>query len=364
LPQPAKRLSTTVANRIVLLRVIAWLGMTILGLGDWIEQRRQSVAQLGMIASAANQKVYLGCPVWAHAPWRGSLFAKATKSADFLASYAQFFNAVEGNSTFYALPSTAQIANWRAAVPDSFRFCLKFPRQISHDLKLQHATRETQEFLQRIAPLGARLGPLLLQLGPSFAPVDLPILDQFLDAISRDFAVCVEVRHPLFFYNQNHTPSNFSQFEEVLPAEMALNALLARHGSHRCHFDTQCVHRSLETDASTLEAQRRKPKLPRRTQVVGTRTMLRIVGQNKLLDTEADISVWASNLCQLLVQNNAPEIYAFTHTPDDLYAPQMAQALYRAMRAQLPQLAELPLLSRQLGSDMETIMRVEQLGLF
>jgi hypothetical protein len=47
--------------------------------------------------------------------------------------------------------------------------------------------------------------------------------------------------------------------------------------------------RSLETDISTLEAQRRKPKLPRRTQIAGTRTKLRIVGQNKLLDTESDI---------------------------------------------------------------------------
>jgi hypothetical protein len=42
----------------------------------------------------------------------------------------------------------------------------------------------------------------------------------------------------------------------------------------------------------------------------------------------------------------------------------MAQALYRAMRGQLPQLAELPLLSRRLGSDVETMMKAEQLGLF
>jgi uncharacterized protein YecE (DUF72 family) len=321
------------------------------------------MAKLRMAASPINQNLYLGCPVWAHAAWRGSLFAPNTKSTDFLASYAHYFNAVEGNSTFYALPSTAQIANWRAAVPETFRFCLKFPRTISHDLKLQDAERETQEFLQRVAPLGTRLGPLLLQLGPSFAPNDLPILDRFLDTLSGDFKVSVEVRHPLFFFHQASAPSNFSDFEEVLPNELALDALLAHHGANRCHFDTQCIHRSQQLDASTLEAQKRKPKLPRRTQVIGSRTMIRIVGQNKLLDTESDILTWATHLSRLLAQNNAPEIYAFTHTPDDFYAPQMAQALYQAMRKALPRLDELALLSRRLGSDIEA-MRVEQLGLF
>jgi uncharacterized protein YecE (DUF72 family) len=273
-----------------------------------------SVAQLTMNATSKMDRFFLGCPAWAYPRWRGSVFDRNTKSADFLARYSEIFNAVEGNSSFYALPSAAQIANWRAAVSDQFRFCFKFPRQISHDLKLQNARAQTLEFLQRLSPLGACMGPLLLQLGPDFAPTDLPILDRFLSELGQAFQVAVEVRHPLFYFNQMQTPQNFASFTAELDGELALNELLLKHKSHRCHFDTQCVHRAASVDASTMESQRRKPKLPRRTSMVGDAGMFRIVGQNALTDVDPEIDFFAPFFCAYLGKGENRSVCVYTYT--------------------------------------------------
>jgi uncharacterized protein YecE (DUF72 family) len=122
----------------------------------------------------------LGCPVWAHAPWRGKFFTAEAARTDFLPQYASVFPTSEGNSTFYGLPAPTVVARWAAEAPDHFRFCLKFPRAITHDLQLVGAEAATTEFLERVAPLGDRLGPFLLQLHASFGPGRLRDLERYL----------------------------------------------------------------------------------------------------------------------------------------------------------------------------------------
>jgi uncharacterized protein YecE (DUF72 family) len=86
-----------------------------------------------------------------------------------LESYAQVFNAVEINSTFYQRHEEATFARWHASVPDYFRFALKMPREISHERRLVGCRQPLRDFLVSIAPLEEKLGPLLLQLPPSLA---------------------------------------------------------------------------------------------------------------------------------------------------------------------------------------------------
>jgi uncharacterized protein YecE (DUF72 family) len=326
------------------------------------------VAQLRMIANhtsanPARLPLYLGCPVWAYAGWRGTVFAPGTKSADFLARYSSVFNTVEGNSSFYALPGAGQIMNWKAAVNAHFRFCFKVPRRITHDLMLQQCHAEVAEFQHRIAPLAANLGPLLLQLGPNFAPAHLPILDRFLTEFGKQYPLCVEVRHPLFYFGSHQTPANVADYTATLAAESALDALLAEHQVHRCHFDTACVHRAAMLDETTLESQRRKPKLPRRTSIVGARAMFRVVGQNALADTDAEVAYYAPFLTQQL-RTTPTELFVFLHTPDDLYAPAMAQKLYRAMRALSSELPESTLCAIDFDTRADAIAKTSQLSLF
>lgn len=49
--------------------------------------------------------LYLGCPLWGHGGWAGRFYTAGARPADFLRQYATVFNAVEGNTTFYSLPS-------------------------------------------------------------------------------------------------------------------------------------------------------------------------------------------------------------------------------------------------------------------
>jgi uncharacterized protein YecE (DUF72 family) len=293
--------------------------------------------------SAAPAALFLGCPVWACADWRGSLFPAHVQSAELLAHYAQCFNAVEGNSSFYALPSARHIAQWRAATSDDFRFCFKFPRRISHELQLRHAAPETQEFLQRIAPLGARLGPIMLQLGPKFSPAYLPDLQRYLDTLSAEFHYAVEVRHPEFFLSAD--------------AEAALDELLVERHINRCHFDAQALHRAPAYDVSTKQAQARKPNPARRAQRTASAPILRLIGPNDGADMQAELRFWAMTVAAWL--RDVPAAYCFTHTPDDQFAPLLAKRLHAALREQGAQIADLPKAVREFAAPKSA-----QLSLF
>ena len=141
----------------------------------------------------------LGCPVWACTAWRGSLFTRRAARDDYLPQYASVFDAVEGNSTFYGLPTEATVVRWHEQVPRHFRFCFKFPQVITHRMLLRYADAETSEFLFLLEPLRDRLGPLLLQLPPNFGAADLHVLTHYLDGLPGGFPYAVEVRHPEFF---------------------------------------------------------------------------------------------------------------------------------------------------------------------
>jgi uncharacterized protein YecE (DUF72 family) len=86
-----------------------------------------------------------------------------------LQRYASRLNAAEINSSFYRPHTAAIYEKWAAAVPASFRFAVKVPRLITHDRALTRAREPLARFLDEIAGLGSKLGPLLVQLPPSFA---------------------------------------------------------------------------------------------------------------------------------------------------------------------------------------------------
>src|SRR5215510_12336751 len=142
---------------------------------------------------------YLGCPGWGVKTWVGRLFPSSTRPTEFLERYARVFNTVEGNTTFYALPERDVVERWRDQVPDDFRFCFKFPREITHDKLLIDGAAEVATFLDRIAPLGDKLGTLFLQLPPRFDGTQLPRLRAFLAALPGGFDYAVELRHEAFF---------------------------------------------------------------------------------------------------------------------------------------------------------------------
>jgi uncharacterized protein YecE (DUF72 family) len=88
-------------------------------------------------------------------------------TGSYLERYAAMFSAVEINSSFYRQHKRAVYERWAAAVPSSFRFAVKLPRAITHDQALVAADVLLEVFLEEASGLGARLGPLLVQLPPS-----------------------------------------------------------------------------------------------------------------------------------------------------------------------------------------------------
>lgn len=117
-----------------------------------------------------------------------------------LERYARRFSCVEINSSFYRPHMPATYARWSASVPPGFRFAVKLPREISHLRRLVAVTEPLDRFLAEIAALVDRLGPLLVQLPPSFR-YDETLVGAFLEILRARFdgdVVC-EPRHPSWF---------------------------------------------------------------------------------------------------------------------------------------------------------------------
>jgi uncharacterized protein YecE (DUF72 family) len=131
---------------------------------------------------------------WNYPAWVGPFYPPGTRPADFLATYAKAFRAVEVDSTFYAVPEVRTVRAWDERTPPGFTFALKMPKQVTHDLRLRGAGDVVRDFLDRARGLGPKLGPVVLQLGPDFAPEELPALEDFVPSLPGDLRFAVELR--------------------------------------------------------------------------------------------------------------------------------------------------------------------------
>ena len=140
--------------------------------------------------------IHLGTQGWNYDAWVGPFYPDGTRPADFLSLYARAFETVEVDSTFYAVPPEKTVKGWAARVPDRFSFALKMPREITHERRLRGCEDLVVEFTDRVRLLGAKLGPVLIQLGPDFGPEQRGALEAFLPLLPRDLRFAVEFRKP------------------------------------------------------------------------------------------------------------------------------------------------------------------------
>jgi uncharacterized protein YecE (DUF72 family) len=246
--------------------------------------------------------------MWAHRPWIGTFFPSATPQASLLASYTSSFDTVEGNTTFYALPPASTVERWADQTPSHFRFVLKVPRRITHELRLRDARPELLEFVSRFEPLADRLGPTFLQLPPSFGPGDLPALRDFLTILTPERQWAVEVRHRDFFVGGR--------------LERPLDELLREHGVNRVIMDARCVHAGPSDTEHERDEIRSKPNLPVRPVATADHPIVRFIGQTA---PDANPPFWEPwvGACTRWVQRGL-QPYFFVHTPDNLATPHLA----------------------------------------
>jgi len=264
--------------------------------------------------------------MWAHKPWQGRHFPAALDRDAQLPVYASWCSAVEGNTTFYGLPTGGTVRSWAEQAPAGFRFVFKMPRTITHDRRLRNASDEVAALLALLEPLAERAETLSIQLPQSFAPTDLGALATFLRTLPSTHRYAVEVRHPRFFDDS--------------PAARALERLLSEHGAEWISFDTTVLFSTPPGSEAERDGWAKKPRLPRRMSAVGDRPVVRYIGRDDVTATIDGWQPWLPVFARWLHEGRTPTV--FVHTPDNLDAPVLARLLHDQVRALVPALPALP----------------------
>ena len=151
-----------------------------------------------------NPKSKIGCQGWNYADWvtkagdETVFYPRGTKSNEMLALYAEIYDTVEVDSTFYAIPPVATVENWYKKTPENFTFSLKMPQEITHE----HLLRESSfpivtEFCERILLLKEKLAVVLIQLPPHYeaSKENASALRDFTTWLPQDIRFAIEFRH-------------------------------------------------------------------------------------------------------------------------------------------------------------------------
>ena len=249
----------------------------------------------------------LGCAIWAYKEWVGDLYPTASKASEFLSLYSRRFTTVEGNTTFYSVPSESMVQRWAGETPVTFKFCLKLPQTITHQGPLMPHVEATKAFLDRVAPLGSRLGPFLIQLPPSYGLQYFEDLIAFLDQFPRStFQVSVEVRHPNWF-----NPSHAHRLNHALTALGVGRALLDSRPIYDCEDDPQ------------VRSERRKPNVPLQPITTAPFSLIRYISHPVVTNNQRYLNEWVAQVAQWHAQNI--DLYFFVHCPIEVRSPGIAR---------------------------------------
>ncbi|MBV9506016.1 MAG: DUF72 domain-containing protein [Acidobacteriia bacterium] len=141
-----------------------------------------------------NAAIHIGTSGWHYQHWRGPFYPPKLPAAKMLEFYAERFDTVELNNTFYRLPPETAAANWREGTPKGFCFAVKGSRYLTHMKKLKDPEAGVARFFERVDPLGPKMGPVLFQL-PPWWEVDLERLETFLIALPPGHRYAFELRN-------------------------------------------------------------------------------------------------------------------------------------------------------------------------
>ncbi len=148
-------------------------------------------------------RIRVGTSGFAYKEWKGSFYPEGFKDAGMLAYYAERFETVEINNTFYRMPRPEVTEKWAAETPADFAFVLKAPQKITHIRKLEDCGSEVEYFLKSAENLGSKRGPILFQL-PPWMKKNLEKLERFLALLPDGTRAAFEFRHPSWFDEETY----------------------------------------------------------------------------------------------------------------------------------------------------------------
>jgi uncharacterized protein YecE (DUF72 family) len=148
------------------------------------------------------RRVRIGCSGWNYADWRERFYPKGLPPSRWLEYYAQHFDTVEVNNTFYRLPNRSAVENWVKQSPRGFTFAVKSSRYLTHIKRLTNMDEGVRRYYERIEPLteSPKMGPVLWQLPGNFQRDD-ERLKQALARLPKG-RHCFEFRHPSWFCDE------------------------------------------------------------------------------------------------------------------------------------------------------------------
>jgi uncharacterized protein YecE (DUF72 family) len=232
---------------------------------------------------------------------------------------------VEGNTTFYAIPDRVTIDRWKSQTPPGFKFCLKFPRAITHNGLLEPYLLPALAFITQMQELGDRLGVMFIQLPPNYSPhKGLADLTAFLMMLPRqevDFTL--EVRHLDWFKS---------------PYREQLNELLTRLEIGRVILDSRPIYEAVKSGESAIEC--KKPRVPIDLTLTAPFTLIRYVSHPIRSANQLWLEEWISQI-QIWLQQDI-QIYLFVHCPIEDRSPINARYLHELLCQSGISLAPLP----------------------
>jgi uncharacterized protein YecE (DUF72 family) len=143
--------------------------------------------------AASLPAVRIGCSGWNYRHWRGAFYPDRLPVKAWFAYYAEQFDTVEINNSFYRLPKAETFDTWREQAPPGFRYSVKANRFITQAKKLKDCEAPVGRMIEPTRHLGSALGPILYQLPPSLG-LNLERLESFLELLPTDLTHVFEFR--------------------------------------------------------------------------------------------------------------------------------------------------------------------------
>ena len=141
------------------------------------------------------ESIRIGCSGWNYRDWRGRFYPEKLPAKDWFAFYAETFDTVEINNSFYRLPKPETYRKWRDQAPDGFCYAVKASRYLTHNKKLKEPEQPLELLIGNGRHLSDRLGPILYQLPPGWK-LNRERLEYFLEQLPGDLTHVLEFREP------------------------------------------------------------------------------------------------------------------------------------------------------------------------
>ena len=169
------------------------------------------------VSKAVARDIRIGCSGWNYRHWRERFYPKGLPVTRWLQFYAEHFDTVEINNSFYRLPTPETFAKWRDRAPPGFCYAVKANRYITQAKKLLDPEEPLERMMTSVRHMGDRLGPILYQLPPRLG-LDLNRLEQFLAVLPKGVTSVFEFRDKSWYVPETYE-------------------LLERHGASFCTHD-------------------------------------------------------------------------------------------------------------------------------